>query len=223
MTPAVADLVRAERLAFIDTLESLSAEQWLAPSLCDAWRVLDVAAHVAWAPVLRPLPATGRLVRNGFSMNRMIASSAVEWSRRGRRAILEQLRDNAESGARPVGMPVVAALADAVVHGLDVRRPLGIAHDPPEGALEPLARSALAIPWPMNTVIGGSARKRVAGITLVATDAEWRHGTGPEVRASTEAILLLLHGRGRALTPAELTGEGAERLHAADGSGSAVE
>ena len=45
-------LTRSQREGFIDTLEGLTTEQWLAPSLCSEWRVIDVAAHLAWAPVL---------------------------------------------------------------------------------------------------------------------------------------------------------------------------
>jgi uncharacterized protein (TIGR03083 family) len=143
-------------------------------------------------------------------MNRMIARSAVGWSERGRDAILAQLRDNSRTGATPIGMPPVAALADAVVHGLDVRRPLGLPGAVPAEALAPLADFALRTPWPLNAVVGGSARRRVDGVRLVATDADWTHGAGPEVLASAEALLLVLYGR-RA-TPAELTGDGAAVL-----------
>jgi hypothetical protein len=128
-------------------------------------------------------------------MNRMIAASAVAWSDRGHEAILEQLRDNARTGARPTGMPPVAALADAVVHGLDVRRPLGLPGQVPTEALGALAEFALGTPWPMNAVVGGSARRRVAGVRLVATDTDWTHGSGPDVEASAETLLLVLHGR----------------------------
>jgi len=45
------ELIRTERLAFIDLLESLTEDQWQTPSLCSAWTVEHVAAHLAWAPV----------------------------------------------------------------------------------------------------------------------------------------------------------------------------
>lgn len=212
MTGTVADLTRVQREGFVDTLDGLSDEQWTAPSLCTGWRVADVAAHLAWAPVLRPAAGAVAMVRHGFSMNRMIERSAVSWSRRGRDAILDQLRDNARTGATPVGMPPVAALADAVVHGLDVRRPLGLPGQVPPDSLAPLADFTLATPWPMNAVVGGSARRRVAGVRLVATDTAWSYGTGPEVRGSAEALLLLLYGRSPA--PGELVGPGAEALAA---------
>jgi uncharacterized protein (TIGR03083 family) len=202
-------LVRA-RQGFIETLEELTDEQWIAPSLCTEWRVVDVAAHVAWAPVMGAGSGAAALVRNGFSMNRMIARSAVTWSARGRDAILSPRRDNARTGATPIGMPSVAALADAVVHGLDVRRPLGLPGQVPADTLAPLAAFALGTPWPMNAVVGGSARRRVAGLRLVATDADWVHSAGPDVRAPAEALLLLLYGR--RVSREELEGDGVEVL-----------
>jgi len=209
---AVPDLLRHHRLGMVDTLAALTDEQWLAPSLCQEWRVVDVAAHLAWAPVLGVGAGAVAMARHGFSMNRMIARSAIEWSFRGRAAILEQLRHNAHSGARPVGMPPVAALADAVVHGLDVRRPLGLPGQVPSASLAPLADFALGTPWPLNSVVGGSARRRVAGVHLVATDVAWSHGEGPQVRGSAEALLLVLFGRRP--TSGELTGPGSATLAA---------
>src|SRR6188768_3926634 len=109
------DLVRTERLAFIDLLKTLNEHQWRTPSLCSAWTVENVAAHLAWAPVAGPLEMGPAALRAGFRTNRMIADSAVRWTTRGRRAIFDQLRRNVESDAKPLGMPPVAALTDAVV------------------------------------------------------------------------------------------------------------
>ena len=192
-------LIRTERLAFVDLLESLSDDQWHTQSLCSAWTVEAVAAHLAWAPVAGPGEMGLAAVRAGFSMNRLIADSAVRWSGRGRAAILAQLRDNAESGARPTGIPRVAALTDVVVHGLDVRVPLGIHRDLDPEAFGLVADFALGSRWPMTISVGGSARKRLRGTRLVATDADWAWGEGTEVREPMEAILLRLHGREAAL------------------------
>ena len=108
-TSTLSDLARLHREGFVRTLEGLAPDDWLVPSLCTGWRVVDVAAHLAWAPVTGAREGVVAMVRSGFSMNRMIARSAVGWSSRGREAILDQLRDNARTGARPVGMPPVAA------------------------------------------------------------------------------------------------------------------
>lgn len=209
---ASSDLVRLERRAFLDTLEALTPAQWEHQSLCSEWRVVDVAAHLAWAPVLSPAAGTMAMVRSRFSVNRTIASTAVGWSSRGRDAILEQLGRNMTSGARPIGMPVVAALADAVVHGIDVRRPLGLERTIPREALAPVAAFVLRTPWPLNRVVGGNAARRVEGVRLVAEDVDWSHGDGPEVRASAESMALLLYGR--PLAADELSGAGAAVLRA---------
>lgn len=211
-TSTLTEQVRRQRTGFIATLGALTPDQWQAPSLCTEWRVVDVAAHLAWAPVLGAGAGAVAMLRHGFSMNRMIARSAIAWSARGREAILEQLRDNARTGARPIAMPEVAALADAVVHGLDVRRPLGLPGEVPPETLAPLADFTLSTPWPMNAVVGGSARRRVAGVCLVATDADWTYGDGPEVHGTAEALLLLLYGRSPRRD--ELVGPGAQVLAA---------
>jgi uncharacterized protein (TIGR03083 family) len=174
-TTTMPDLTRTHREGFISTLEGLTDSQWLAPSSCARWRVIDVAAHLAWAPVMGVGAGAVAMARHGFSMNRMIAGCAIAWADRGRDAILDQLRSNARTGARPVGMPPVAALADAVVHGLDVRRPLGLPGQVPAPVLGPLADFALATPWPMNVVVGGSARRR-------GTPRRHRHGLVPRLR-----------------------------------------
>ena len=209
-TATLPAMTRAQRDGFVETLKGLHPEQWQAPSLCTQWRVVDVAAHLAWAPVMGPGAGAAAMVRHGFSINRMIARSAVGWSERGHDAILSQLRDNARSGATPIGMPPVAALADAVVHGLDVRRPLGLPGQVPVEALAPLAEVVLGTRWPMNAVVGGSARRRVAGVRLVAADTDWTHGTGPDVLASAEVLLLLLCGRPVASN--DLSGPGVDTL-----------
>lgn len=212
MTTPLPALLRQERRAFLDTLESLVPAQWSEQSLCEEWRIVDVAAHLAWAPVLGPFAGAAAMLPNRFSVNRVIAATAVAWSERGREAIMEQLERNLESGAKPIGMPTVAALADAVVHGIDVRRPLGFTGRIPADAMGPLTEFVLRTPWPLSSVVGGSAARRVAGVRLVTTDIEWSHGDGPEVIASAEAIACLLYGR--ALANEELSGPGAKILRA---------
>jgi len=204
-------LIRTERLAFLDLLETLTPEEWAVPSLCRGWTVQDVAAHLAVAPMAPPDQALALLVRSGFRVNRVNAELAKSWSRRGREAVLEQLRTNAEKGAKPFGVPPPAALADAVVHGLDVRRPLGRPRDVPLEAFTRVADSSVALRWPLTVLVGGSPRKRVRGVRLIADDVEWAYGEGPEVHGTSDSMLLLLAGR--RLEPGELSGRGAPVLY----------
>jgi uncharacterized protein (TIGR03083 family) len=191
---ALPELVRAERVAFLDLLETLTPQEWACPSLCGAWTVQEVAAHLAVAPIEPPWH-TLALVARYRSINRANAEAARAWARRGPEAIVAQLRGNAADGARPFGVSPALALADAVVHGLDVRRPLARHRAVPPEAFAWVADATLALRGPLTVVVGGSPRKRVRGVRLVADGIDWRYGEGPEMRGSPEALILLLNGR----------------------------
>jgi hypothetical protein len=49
-------------------------------------------------------------------------------------------------------------------------------------------------------------KRRVDGVTLRATDADWRHGSGPEVSGPAIAPVMAMAGRKAALD--DLTGDG---------------
>jgi uncharacterized protein (TIGR03083 family) len=206
------ELIRTERNALIDFLETLTPDEWATQSLCGEWTVQDVAAHLAVAPSMSAGAEVGGFLRSGFRINKFNADSALEWSRKGTGAILEQLRRNAANNAKPFGVPPIAPLADALVHAFDIRRPLGRSGAPqvPE-AFVSAADWTAGLRWPGTAMIGGSVRARVDGVRLVADDVEWSHGDGPEAHGSAETILLLLYGR--PIGPGELTGHGAEKIY----------
>ncbi|MGZ4748320.1 MAG: maleylpyruvate isomerase family mycothiol-dependent enzyme [Oryzihumus sp.] len=208
----LADLIRTERVALIDDLVTLTPDEWFARSLCGGWTVQDVAAHLAWAPVLPVTEFARTFLRSGMHVNRTNAQLATRWSRRGPDMILRQLRDNAARDAKPHGVPRMAALVDAVVHALDIRRPLARKRLLPAETFIATADYSVGLRGPLTVLVGGSARKRVAGLRLIASDGSWTHGEGPEVHASPDALLLVLYGR--PVGPGELTGPGAATLYA---------
>jgi uncharacterized protein (TIGR03083 family) len=208
----LSDLIRTERLAFADFLATLSPDELATPSLCGAWTVQEVGAHLASASGGEVRELLAQLVRSGFRLNHASAELAKRWSRRGPEAIVRQLRENAETGARPAGVPEVAALVDAVVHAIDVRRPLGKPRDVSSEVFALVADCSVGLRWPMNVSVGGNARKRLAGLRLVAEGYDWSYGEGLEVRAPGEAVLRLLNGR--PVERDELTGPGADQLAA---------
>ena len=208
----LAEQIRTEREALIDLLVTLDDEQWTTPSLCEGWRVEDVAAHLAWTPVLAPVEMPVRLVRARFSINGYILQTARRWSERGRDAIVSQLRVNARRDAKLLGVPRVAALSDAIVHGYDIRRPLGFAREVPPPAYAVAATWHAELGPPLSWTFGGDVRSRIAGLRLVADDMSWTHGEGPEVHATGEAMLLMMTGR--PVQRSELTGPGADDLWA---------
>lgn len=205
------EAIRAERLALIDYLETLGPEEWATPSLCDRWTVQDVGAHLASAPALTVGATILEAARAGFLPNKFTADSARRWSRRGPEAILAQLRENAATGATPPGVPGVAALVDAVVHALDIRRPLGSSRPVPRDAFAPAATFCAGTRWPASIMVGGNVRARILGLRLVADDVDWSWGEGAEVHGSTESLILMLSGR--PVGPEELTGDGAAQLY----------
>jgi uncharacterized protein (TIGR03083 family) len=91
-------------------------------------------------------------------------------------------------------------LGEVIVHGADIRRPLGLAHTPPEAALV-----AVAGGWARSNLLIG-AKRRIAGVRLVATDSEWSHGDGPAVSGPLLALVLAMTGRTGAHD--DLSGEG---------------
>jgi uncharacterized protein (TIGR03083 family) len=211
------ELIRSERLALADFLETLTPEEWATPSLCGAWRVQDVAAHLAFAPVVPQSEMLKGLVRYRFRINKASAASAVEWAQRGPAEIIRQLRADAASGLKARGVPELAALVDAVVHTIDIRVPLGKHRTIPAETFTKVADFAVNLRWPLTTAVGGSARKRLQGLELVADDYDWSYGEGARVSTTGVNVLRLLNGR--RVERAELTGPGADQLYAAQPKG----
>lgn len=56
------------------------------------------------------------------------------------------------------------------------------------------------------------AKRRIAGLALKATDADWQHGSGPEVSGPLVALIMAMTGRKGVLT--DLSGEGVAPLEA---------
>lgn len=197
--------VRAEREDLLAFVEGLTQEQWDAPSLCTEWRVRDVVAHVTMssAPPSRARFAAG-LVRSGFDVNRVLGATARERGAWPPERIRETLRSVTASHRRPPFTSPPDMLLDALVHNQDIRRPLGLPREIPEGRLRMALDHAKSKGWPLN------ARRRVSGLRLRASDVDWVHGDGPEVKGPGEALVMAMVGRPAAL--ADLRGDGAPTL-----------
>ena len=92
-----------------------------------------------------------------------------------------------------------------LVHGEDIRVPLGLADDRPPARWEPS----------LDFLVGRKARLgfvpgRVPDLWYQATDVEWQHGTADVVSGPAAALALALSGRTARLD--ELDGPGAEEL-----------
>lgn len=197
------ELARAEREEFTALLESLTPQQWEGPTLCKGWRVRDVVAHVIGYDPLSRMQlarwmAKGLVTRGG--------SNAVEVAAY-RSASPEELTALMRRYAVPQGVTAwfggKIALTDGMIHQQDIRRPLGIPRTIPVESLRIALDFALTAP----RLLGAWQVRRVR---LVATDLDWSHGKGDEVRGSGEALLMAMAGRRDALD--DLDGPGKAKL-----------
>ncbi|CAL9484581.1 hypothetical protein SUDANB121_03126 [Nocardiopsis dassonvillei] len=197
-------VIERERLALADLLEGLTEEQWETPSLCAAWRVRDVAGHVALAPQLTSLTrAFGELVRAG-GYNGMVRDVSIRHARRPGADLVGELREYAASRELVVLTNHQNILFDILVHTQDIALPLGIDRPVPLDAAPAAADRVWTMGWPFH------ARRRLAGLRLVATDADWEVGAGERVEGPVAAFLLLLTGRTAMLD--RLSGPGVSAL-----------
>jgi uncharacterized protein (TIGR03083 family) len=177
-----------ERQDFADLLAGLSPDQWEQPSLCERWRVRDVVAHVLSYEELSRWGLVMRFAKGGFLPNRVNAVGVAEYATRSP----EQLTELARASIRPRGLTAgfggMIALVDGMIHQQDIRRPLGIPRTIPPDRLRAVLNYSLTVP-----AVRGAKRSR--RVRLVATDLDWSHGDGPEVRGSGEALLMAMAAR----------------------------
>ena len=100
--------------------------------------------------------------------------------------------------------PTQTWLGETIVHSEDIRRALGIQHKYPTDAVVTVADFYKG----SNLLIG--SKNRIDGLTLRATDADWSHGTGPEVSGPILSLVMAMTGRKAA--DDDLTGDGVATL-----------
>ena len=196
-------LIRTERVALIADLESVPETQWSTPSLCAGWTVRDVLAHMTTTAKMTPGKFIARYAGTGFRFNVFNAIGVREEQGASPADALARFKAELDSTTGPPG-PVDAMVAEAVIHGEDIRRPLGIAH-----AYQPEALTLVGnFVTRGNLLLGG--KRRSTGLKLTATDVDWTHGAGPEVKGPMASIILALTGRKAGLP--DLSGEGQATL-----------
>lgn len=197
-------LVHAERAALIRDLEHLDDPGWEVPSLCPGWTVHDVVAHLVDSARTTRIGFLVTLARAGFDFDRLNARGVERERGASPRETLERLRRVAGRTSGPPA-PLDTRLVEEVVHGEDVRRPLGLTRAYPQEAVV----RALRLQARTRASVGG-AKELVAGIRLTATDAGVSIGDGPEVAGS--ALSLLIAVSGRPVAAGDLDGPGVGAL-----------
>jgi len=180
--------IHGERGRLADTLSSLTEGQWSTASWCRGWSVQDAAGHVLAAAEQTPPNFYKELLLAGFRFDVFTDRAAKRLATIGPDELVRRLRARTSTTNHPPA-PVMAMLGEIIVHGEDIRRPLGLHHESPEAAVVAIADS-----WKNTNLLIG-AKRRIAGLRLKATDADWAHGEGPEVSGPLIAIVLAMVGR----------------------------
>jgi uncharacterized protein (TIGR03083 family) len=185
--------VDRRRRDIADYLEALPPDDWHRPSLCDAWTIREVAAHLTLAGLPRRRLATLAL-RHPGGTNRLIRETAVALARRMTdEQIIGALRDMVGMHRPVPGLTCREALVDAVGHTQDITLPLGREIPVPTAEIAAAADHVVSY--------GGRGNARVfralptGAVCLTATDADWASGEGPEVAGTLRDLFLLLTGR----------------------------
>ena len=195
--------IHGERAEMANTWTTLSPTQWAAQSWCQGWSVQDTAGHILAAAEQTPVNFYQELISAGFRFNVFTDRGARKLAVIGPDELVRRLRARTSTTNHPPA-PVLAMLGEIVVHGQDIRRPLGLKHRPPEAAL-----TAVADGWKNSNLLIG-AKRRISGLRLRATDTGWAHGDGPEVSGPLLSLILAMTGR-KAVLP-DLTGGGVAEL-----------
>jgi uncharacterized protein (TIGR03083 family) len=202
--PAIWQTVHSERRQLASDLSDLDHDQWQVPSLCPGWDVHDVLAHLVDTARIGRLSFVRELIAARLDFDRANERGITREKRPDPRDTVAALRD-AVNLTRTPPANLATRLVEAIVHGEDIRRPLGIAGNYPAAAI------AQALAYQLRTPVSfGGGRERAAGIRLIDRKTGTAWGAGDDVEGDTLDLLLAVSGR--RVDTESLTGSGASRL-----------
>ncbi|MFG2289578.1 maleylpyruvate isomerase family mycothiol-dependent enzyme [Streptomyces sp. NPDC048595] len=198
--------IAAERREIADMLAGLTDTQWDAPTLCEGWRVREVAAHMSMGFRYSFPKVAAELVRAGGSINK-VADRLARRDAAGASTdeLVAFLRDNAHHPWKPPVGGLASALGHDVVHGLDITVALGLDRRVPEDRV----RLLLAHVTPRSARFFGAD---LSGVALRADDLDWSFGAGAPLSGTAQDLLLVAFGR--KLPAGRLRGERQARFEA---------
>lgn len=181
-------LIHAERAALAADLASLTDEQWATPSLCTGLTVREVLAHLTAEASLTPVSWMVGVIRCRFDFDKQVTMRLAEHLGATPVETLARFQRVITSTTKPP-LPMVAMLGEMIVHGQDIRRPLGIHRDAPIGTLTRVAD------YYRGSDMAVLAKGRIGGLRLAATDGPFAAGSGLVVSGTTLALTMAMTGR----------------------------
>lgn len=180
--PGVAALI-IERQQFLDTMESLTREQFTSgTTLCSEWAPRDILAHLVGTQELK------RYIRGGLRLNAVNARQVADARLCSRTELLERGRKWASSPSRPDRGAAGFLIGDVAVHHQDVRRGLGLPLKLSDSAAGAVFREGVFLST-------GTKRNLLRYRVVPTTTGGHSLGRGTVVRGSSDAIGLWLAGR----------------------------
>lgn len=191
------EIIAAHRRSLADALDTLSADQWRAPSLCAGWTAAHVLAHQTMPFRISEQDFMTGLQRYGGDFTRFSDEIADRDSQLPPAELVAVLRANADTPWAPPGGGLTGALSHDVIHGLDITWPQGLEYEIPATATTTVLDA-----------LTGSGRESLFGfpldgIRVVATDLDWSAGQGDELTGRSRDLVPLLAARA---VPHELFG-----------------
>lgn len=189
------------RESFADYLSTLTPDDWDRPSLCADWTVKGVAAHMLVIPTMSKGQVFRSFLSSGFNLDKMNARLVERLT--GEMAsdeIAAATRQSAGSRTMPPGLKLPGVFSELVIHSSDISEAIAKPFDLPiEDHVAGLEHMKDVQP-----VLG--CKKRIEGLQLSTTDAEWSTGSGPLVEGPAKQLLLAMTGRTSAFD--SLSGDG---------------
>ncbi len=182
------ELIHTERAALADDLAGLDEEQWQLHTLSTAWTVEQAVAHLTAGASTGFWAWIRSIVGAGFNADRHNQRRLEERLGPTPAGTLEQFRTTIDSTVSPTGT-LPAWLGEVVIHGEDIRVPLGLRRTYPDEVLVTL----LEFFEKSNFTVPSKARAR--GLTLVARDVGHWVGAGPEVEGTALDLIMAMAGR----------------------------
>jgi uncharacterized protein (TIGR03083 family) len=199
--------IHTERAALAADLAELTDQQWATPSLCTGLTVREVLAHLTAGASLDAVRWLAGVIRCRFDFDKQVAMRLAEQLGGTPADTLDRFRQVVTSTTKPP-LPAVAMLGETIVHGEDIRRPLGIRRAHPTEVLTRVADHYAA----SDLVV--VAKGRIGGLRLVADDGPFTAGTETGLPVFGPTLSLTMAMTGRAVHCDDLEGDGVEVLRA---------
>ncbi|MEU3140834.1 maleylpyruvate isomerase family mycothiol-dependent enzyme [Nocardiopsis alba] len=186
--------IAVEHAALVADLRDLTDEQWARASLCEGWTVHDVTAHLGAGMTIGAFGWIVSILRAGLRPDVHNRRQIARFARSTPTETLERFAALGTEGGDPVRLPSgdsAAWLGELIVHGEDIRRPLGLEYEPAPEALAEVARFFASRDFAVNS------RSQVKGLFLRATDADFTTNDPglPTVEGPLLALVMLMAGR----------------------------